>query len=103
MKMKPTRTKLIAALEGGDYIAQPREDEPSKNLLATGDVEASEVVEMLKACRGEYFDSDVLHGESETMVYIFKPMYQGDRWYIKGYFVEQPATGEIAVFISVHT
>ncbi|EKT4562690.1 hypothetical protein QEM42_003891 [Pseudomonas putida] len=84
---------VIAALESGEYQHVSRGDIDIKNLLATGEVSAREVVEVVRYCRGIHHASSPHHAVAAVEVHVLKR----DGWYIKFFFIE-PDTW----FISVH-
>ncbi|EKT4450243.1 hypothetical protein NPS49_16395 [Pseudomonas putida] len=84
---------VIAALESGEYQHVSRGDIDIKNLLATGEVSAREVVEVVRSCRGIHHASSPHHAVAAVEVHVLKR----DGWYIKFFFIE-PYTW----FISVH-
>jgi len=84
---------VIAALESGEYQHVSRRDIDVKNLLATGEVSAGEVAEVVRSCRGIHHASTPHHAVSAIEVHVLKR----DGWYIKFFFIE-PDTW----FISVH-
>ncbi|MCC9006470.1 hypothetical protein [Pseudomonas putida] len=84
---------VIAALESGEYQHVSRGDIDMKNLLATGEVSARAVVEVVRSCRGIHHASSPHHAVAAVEVHVLKR----DGWYIKFFFIE-PDTW----FISVH-
>ncbi|HEX8393927.1 MAG TPA: hypothetical protein VF665_16410 [Longimicrobium sp.] len=97
MGLKDVRVLLVDALESGRYQHQARQVMSQKNLLATDDVSAAEVVALLHRCRGDQYTTSPLHFDPATTCHIFQPCVRGERWYIKAYFLSLDA-----VFISVH-
>lgn len=90
----------IAALLDGRFEHEPRPLASGKNLLASGQISPQEVVALLRRCRAHQHEVRPHHHVAEQAIDIFKPVVDGERWYIKSYLIE--ADGEIAVFISVH-
>ncbi|OUM29944.1 hypothetical protein B8W72_17685 [Pseudomonas putida] len=84
---------VIEALESGEYQHVSRGDIDLKNLLATGEVSACEVAEVVRSCRGIHHASSPLHAVAAVEVHVLK---RNGR-YIKFFFIE-PDTW----FISVH-
>lgn len=84
---------VIAALEAGEYQHVSRGDIDVKNLLAAGEVSASEVAQVVRSCRGIHYTSSPHHAVDAIEVHVLKR----DGWYIKFFFIE-PDTW----FISVH-
>lgn len=76
----------------------------SKNLLDTGEVSPEDVIVLLRACRGspdQYRETG--HDRDRSVpVHTVKPVHDGNRWYIKVYFLDGTLELEPAIFISVH-
>lgn len=97
---KEVRRLIIEALRTENYRFEPRFD-LQKNKLATGELLAEDVIEILKACRGPQYEIGLLHQNHAIQVHFFKPVYRGVKWYIKAYLL--PGSDDPpAVFISVH-
>jgi hypothetical protein len=101
MGFRQARSRLLAALRSGNFQHEVREVLAEKNLLAIGDVTAAEVIRAVQKTRGDEYSRSPHHWDPEIKVHVFRPRIEGERWYIKCYFL--PASGETAVFISVHT
>lgn len=97
MGLRDVRVLLVDALESGRYQHQARQVQSEKNLLATEEVSAAEVVALLHRCRGSEYSTSPLHFDPATTCHVFRPVQRGERWYIKAYFLSHDA-----VFISVH-
>jgi hypothetical protein len=97
MGFKDVRCLLIDALESGRYQHEYRADMESKNLLAVGDVTPEFVVRLLRRCRGEQYQTSPYHRDQSVLCHAFTPELDGERWYLKAYFLSADA-----VFISVH-
>ncbi len=89
---RETQRAVIAALESGEYQHVSRGDIDIKNLLATGEVSAREIVEVVRSCRGIHHASSPHHAVAAVEVYVLKR----DGWYIKFFFIE-PDTWLISV------
>jgi hypothetical protein len=100
------RSKTIAALSAGPafILFEDRTARESKNLLDTGEVSPDDVITLLRVCRGsldQYRERP--HDRDQSIpVHIFMPVYGGERWYIKVYFLDGTLELEPAIFISVH-
>lgn len=90
---RKARRQVIAALESGNYLHVSRGDIEVRNLLATGAVSASEIVDIIRSCKGTHHSSSPHHSVAAIEVHVIKRL----GWYIKFYFIE-PDTW----FISVH-
>lgn len=102
MGFKDARSRAIEALKSGDFEHATRADIDDKNLLFTGEVTVSKLIELLKGCRGNQYEVSPHHQVASVDVHIFKPQAKepdGTKvgWYIKLYFID-PDTW----FISVH-
>lgn len=100
MGLKSARRALIAALKAGDFQHESRDALKEKNLLAVGDVTEDEVISLLQKTRGDQYGSSNHDWDAETIVHVFKPEVDGERWYIKAYFLDPEDRS--AMFISVH-
>lgn len=89
--------RVIHCLLEGRILHEARNTIDIKNLLATGDITAIEVAEILKKTKGTEHETSPHHLDSCVMVHIVKTRYARRNWYIKWYFLEPDA-----VFISVH-
>jgi len=90
---RKARRQVIAALESGNYLHVSRGDIEVRNLLATGAVSASEIVDIIRSCKGTHHSSSPHLSVAAIEVHVIKRL----GWYIKFYFIE-PDTW----FISVH-
>jgi len=97
MGFRDVRQLLIDALESGRFQHEYRADMESKNLLAVGDVTPEFVVSLLRRCPGGRHQSSPYHYDRSIQCHWFTPTCEGQRWYIKAYFLSADA-----VFISVH-
>ncbi len=69
---------VMAALETGMYQHVSRGDIDLKNLLATGEVSAREVAEVVRSCRGIHHASRPHHAVAAIDVHVLKR----EGWYI---------------------
>lgn len=100
MGFKEARKTFIIALKEGRYSHEVRDVLAEKNLLAIGDIDADLVIRLLRRTRGDQYEATPHHWDRAVTVHLFRPIHQGERWYVKAYFVED-SPGD-AVFISVH-
>jgi len=100
MSFTAAKRALLAALEAGDIQHEAREVLSEKNLLAVGDVSVEEVIAVVRRARGHDYSTSPHHWNADTEVHLFRPIVDGTSWYVKAYFLEEPAG--TAVFISVH-
>lgn len=98
MGFRDAKAALIAALEAGDYVHEPREVQEEKNLLAIGEVSAAFVSDLVRRTSGNDYSLGAHDADASVDVHVFKPMKNAQRWYVKAYFAPRSS----AVFISVH-
>jgi hypothetical protein len=97
MGFKDVRTLLIDALMAREYGFDDREDLAEKNLLATKQVTPGFVIRLLLRCGGLDYECRRHHVHPHLLIHVFKPVLDGERWYVKAYFLSSQA-----IFISVH-
>ena len=97
MGLREIRTLLVDALASGRYQHEERNVVSEKNLLATEEVSAAEVILLLQRCRGDQYSASPHHFAPTIACHVFRPTLGEERWYIKAYFLSRDA-----VFISVH-
>jgi hypothetical protein len=111
-KFRESKYNAIKYLRENRYDAEARELQDEKNLLASGVVTNDRVEGLLQRCTGDksHYEEQT-HHQLGCPLYIFKPSdVDGERWYIKLYFVEDTLdNGEVLqendaalMFISVH-
>ena len=96
---KEARRRVIQSLEEGSFLHEARKSTEVKNLLAVGRVGVTEVIDILKGCRGQHHTTSPHHVDSTIEVHIVKPDWP-EKWYIKFYFPDPDAPD--TMFISVH-
>lgn len=97
MGFRDAQRRLVEALRNGRYDFEEREALEEKNLLAIGEVDAAFVVRLLQRCPGSRYRESLHDFDPTTVVHTFLPELEGERWYVKAYFLSDDA-----VFISVH-
>lgn len=97
MGFKDVRTLLIDALQSNDYEFEERTDQDEKNLLAAGKVTREFVIRLLLRCSGGDYECRKHHFLPRVLCHVFTPVLDGQRWYVKAYFLSARA-----IFISVH-
>ena len=99
MGFRNAKSRILTALERGDYSHEPREVQAEKNLLAVGDVTPEFVAGLVRKTSGRDYQSSPHHADASVEVHIFRASTNDKaRWYVKAYFAPDDAT----VFISVH-
>jgi hypothetical protein len=84
MEFKQVKACLVQAIKSGNWEAEGRA-EGSKNLLK--DIGAELACSIVNATRGTQAESSSHHFLAVT-VWIFKPIYKGEKWYVKFYFAK---------------
>ncbi len=102
MGFRTVKATVVAALREGNFEHAARDALAEKNLLAVGDVDASEVAELVLRTRSEDYGESPHHWDQAVLVHTFRPTVRGERWYIKVYFPEADGDDRKAMFISVH-
>jgi hypothetical protein len=97
MGFRDAQRRLVEALRGGRYGFEERGALEEKNLLAIGEVDAAFVMRLLQRCPGTQYRENPHDFDATTTVHTFLPELDGERWYVKAYFLSDDA-----VFISVH-
>lgn len=93
MSWTASKKLVIECLRNGNIQYEQRKSIDVKNLLATGDISAEVVSQVLSRARGDEHRESPHHFDSEVVVHVVSRK----GWYIKWYFLEPDA-----VFISVH-
>ena len=97
MRFKDAKSQVLACLASGNIQHEQRQVINVKNLLVTGQVSEDDVSDIIGRAKGNEYELSKHHVSSAIDVHILKTRYQGQRWYIKWYFIEPDS-----VFISVH-
>jgi hypothetical protein len=87
MGFKDAKRKFLQALKDGEIQHESREW--GKNWLAEEQISLDEAISIFSQARGQDSpDSTRHHFDPDVEVWVFKPRYHGERWYIKGYLLE---------------
>lgn len=89
---------LLVVLEAGEIVHDFRGLDSDKNWLSDGRVSIEEACALVALTRGDQSESKPHHERTDLVVWIFKPVLKGKRWYIK---FQRTAQGR-AKFISFH-
>ncbi len=100
MGFHEVRRRAIACLRADAFDSVMRLAMSEKNLLATGDVSADDVVRMIVLCRGIQYTARRMTDNTTILKHEMKPVVDGERWFIRFFFVPQPT--DMMMFISVH-
>src|SRR5258708_1618292 len=87
MGFTEAKRKAVESLRSGRFQSEPEGVRKGKNLLGTGDVSATDVIELLERCRGAQHSMSPHHFDEDTTVHVFQPVKGKEQWYIKLYFV----------------
>jgi len=79
-----------------DHQARTGRDE-EENLLAAGLVSTEEALEIVMCTKGHQHENKRHHQVAFPQVWILKPVFKEECWYVKGYFL-----GNQTWFISFH-
>jgi hypothetical protein len=90
---KAVRAAVVAALLEGTYQHEARRHVDVKNLLATGEVSAVDLADLLRRSDGAGYTRSPLHGGLNIDCHIIR----ASGWYVKFYFIDP-----VTIFISVH-
>ncbi|MCY3808067.1 MAG: hypothetical protein OXG58_01290 [Gemmatimonadetes bacterium] len=102
MGFSEAKRAVVAALREGNFEHEAREALAEKNLLAVGDVDGSDVAELVLKTRSEDYRESPHRWDQSMVVHTFTPTVREERWYIKVYFLETDGDDRKAMFISVH-
>ena len=97
MKFSPAKRLIKEKLTSGEIQHEARKEIDKKNKLSTGELTPDEVNKLLDRATFNDFDTSPHDKDASITVYIFRPLVDGTRWYIKAYFIEPDVW-----FISVH-
>ena len=87
MGFKDAKQKFLQALKSGEIQHESRDW--GKNWLAEDRISLEEAISILSQARGQDSPNPTRHHfEPDIEVWIFKPRYNNERWYIKGYWLE---------------
>jgi hypothetical protein len=73
MGFRAARQQVIQSLLDGNFQIEAREAVESRNLLELGLVTPAHVVELLRRCRGDQYESSPHHLDSSVSVHVFRP------------------------------
>ncbi len=102
MALTSVKALAIRCLENGDYLCERRSLQESKNWLATDELSAGEVADLIESCRRHQYHASPHHQVEGLTVHLLEPVQAGMRWYIKFYFIESDEDDLLTMFISVH-
>ncbi|GKW38239.1 MULTISPECIES: hypothetical protein [Pectobacterium] len=97
MGFKDAKKQLIVCLQSGNVLHEARGNISTKNLLATGQISITELIDIIYQSSGSSYSSSPHHFAAHIDVHIIRCRQRGIPWYIKWYFTEPDC-----VFISVH-
>lgn len=92
---KEAKRDALTALKEGRIQHEPRGALSENNLLATGEVDATFTASLIASTAARNTSSSP-HHFLDVEVWVFKSLFEGAKWYIKFYFIDE------IWFISVH-
>lgn len=98
MGFRNAKKQVLECLDNGhiQHVLE-RSNIDVKNRLATGEVSAEQIANIIGRARGSHYESSLHHFDESIEVHIITIRHGGQRWYIKWYYLEPDV-----VFISVH-
>ena len=88
MGFKDAKEKFLQGLRDG--VIQHESREWGKNWVLEERISLEEAIDILSQARGQDCPKPTSHHfDSEIEVWVFKPRYNNDRWYVKGYWLEE--------------
>ena len=85
MGFREAKRDFLEALKNGRVSHEIRAGQDDKNWILSGQIDHEEAPDIVNATRGNQAGSSPHHLSPDIEVWIFKPTYKGDRWYVKGY------------------
>ena len=102
MGFKNAKKKFIEALKSGDIHHEARLAW-GKNWIAEKRISEEEAISIISQARGQDSPEPTPHHfDPSVEVWIFKPLYKNERWYVKGYWYEEELHIVELYFISFH-
>jgi hypothetical protein len=97
MGFKDTKHKVLECLSSGNILHEIRQGIDVKNVFAKGQVTVDEVSLIIARAKGTQYELFKYFAVSSLDIHILKTRFDGQRWYIKWYYVAPNS-----VFVSVH-
>lgn len=89
MGFRDAKRDFIEALKDGRISHETRSGQADKNWIFSGRLDLAEAADIVAATRGNQASSSPNHLNPDVEVWIFKPTYKGDCWYVKGYLKDE--------------
>jgi len=91
---------ILAVLLAGEYLLETREAQALKNLLASDqDITSQVAYDIVNATRGNQARQDCHHQDPNQPIWILRPTWNKERWYVKCYIDCQT---DLVYFVSFH-
>lgn len=91
---------LLAALITGEFLLEARESQDLKNLLASDqDFTLQSAYDIVNATRGNQARLDYHHQDPSQPIWILRPNWNRERWYVKCYI---DCHTDLVYFVSFH-
>lgn len=100
MGFRDAKRRVVSCLDRGAFDSEYRDAMAENNLLATGQITVADVKRLIGRCRGPQYSAKPMTEDPTTMKHEFRPVVDGEQWFIRFYFIERPS--DFAMFISVH-
>lgn len=101
MGAKEQKSAWLRAIQNDEIVHLERSIE-DKNYLSSGRITLKEAFDILKACPLRKAEGHPRHLHPEIETWVFKPTYQGQDWYIKGYLIGETLFVSELYLISFH-
>ncbi len=88
MGFKRAKQNFLEAFRDGRVVHETRASQAEKNWVSSGEVSLERAHEILSCARGQDGRSDRHDLDDSLEVWIFKPLWQAQRWYVKGFLLD---------------
>lgn len=85
MGFREAKRDFVDALKDGRVSHESRAGQDEKNWILSGRLDLEEAADIVSATRGNQASSSPHHLSPDIEVWVLKPTYGGDRWYVKGH------------------
>lgn len=85
MGFRDAKRGFIEAMKCSRVAHETRASQGDKNWISSGQVSLEAAVEIVSSTRGDQASAGAHHFDPSIEVWVFKPIHEGERWYVKGY------------------